>query len=219
MTERDFLNEGFRATQPMENRPIARPPPTERDFLNEGFRASQPSGPRIEVVMARFASRQRQLVAAGSVRESIVALAPVEIPAPFVAPPSNLVPDTIVPLELRAPTASLVSTDMNTGRGMPWTTGPASMAIAAAPLGALIVQVGRAVIAQIAIAGLEDLLGRAKKKYNRRDVLFRYRSGSSGELGTGNIVRPRGPGGEIPEGTDPYEDPDDFSMWRPWTWF
>jgi len=169
--------------------------------------------------MARYASAQRQLVAASARHETIVALAPVELPPAFIAPPLNMFPETIIPLDVRGPTASLVSSQNNTGRGMPWTAGPPSMALAAAPLGALLVQVGRYVIAQIAIAGLEDLLGRAKKKYNRGDVQFRYRSGSSGELGTGNIVKPRGPDGSVPEGTDPFENPDDFSLWRPWTWF
>lgn len=218
MSERDYLEHGYRATQPMQPRAPATNP-TERDFLNRGFGASQPSGPKIEVVKAKWASAQRQLEAATTVHETVVALAPVEIIPPFVAPPSNLVPETIIPLAIRGPTARLVSTMGNTGRGMPWTAGPPALALAGAPLGALMVQVGRQVIAQIAIAGLEDILGRAKKKYNRADVQFRYRSGGSGELGGGNIVRPRGPDGSVPEGTDPFENPDDFSLWRPWTWF
>lgn len=218
MSERDYLNQGYRATQPMETR-APQTNPTERDYLEMGYRADVPQGPRIEVVKAKFASNQRQLESARNVHETVVALAPVEIPPVFVAPPANLVPDTIVPLELRGPTASLVSTSGNTGRGMPWTTGPPSMVLAAAPLGALLVQVGRQVIAQIAIAGLDDILGRAKKKYNQPNVQFRYRAGGTGELGKGNIVRPRGADGAVPEGTDPYEDPDDFSIFRPWTWF
>jgi len=211
MTERDYLEYGYRATQRLESRPG----PSERDFMIQGFGASQP---RIDVVVTRTANNVRRLRAASQRHETIVALKPVEVVPPFVAPPFNLIPETIIPLVIRAPTARLVST-MGTGAGMPWTTGPASLALAAAPLGALIVQVGRVVLAQIAIAGLEDILGRAKKKYNQPNVQFRYRTGELGEGGKGNIVRPRGADGSIPEGTDPYEDPDDFSIFKPWTWF
>lgn len=214
LSERDFFEHGYRATQPMETRNA----PTERDFLNRGFAASQP---RVDVVVTRNNNNVRKLRAASQPRETVVALAPVEVVPAWVAPPENFIPASIIPLSLRGPTASLVSSSNtgNTGRGMPWTAGPPALALAGAPLGALIVQVGRVVIAQIAIAGLEDVLGRAKKKYNQPNVQFRYRSGSSGELGAGNIVRPRGADGSVPEGTDPFESPDDFSLWRPWTWF
>ncbi len=174
---------------------------------------------RVNVVDTRYVNNSRRIEEALIPRSSIVALQPVEIPPSYVAPPFNLIPETIIPLEVRAPTARLVSDHGQTGSGMPWTASPASLAIAGVPIGALIIQVGRAVIAQIAIAGLEELLGQAKKKYNQPNVQFRYRTGHPGALGKGNVVKPRGPDGSTPEGTDPYENPDDFSLWRPWTWF
>lgn len=215
MSERDYLNQGYRADQPMETRSA----PTERDFLNEGYRASQPMEPRIDVVVPRAQAAVRQLVAAGQRHDTAVALAPVEMAPAFVGPPENLFPDTIIPLRLRAPTARLVSTNGGTGAGMPWTTGPPSLVMASTALGALIISVGRHVVAQIAIAGLESLLGRAKKKYNRPNVKFRYLTNETAESVAGNIVRPRGADGSVPEGMNPYENPDDFSIFRPWTWF
>lgn len=214
MTERDFLIGGFRATQPMENRPRKLPPPVA---LADVYTTSPL--PRVDVVSPAYDNAYRQLLLAMQKHETTVALSPVEISPPFLGPPFNFIPETIIPLLVRAPTANLVSYRDSTGLGMPWTTSPASLAIAAAPIGALIVQIGRMVIAQVAIAGLEELLGRAKKKYNQPNVQFRYRTGNPGALGKGNIVRPRGPDGSTPQGTDPYENPDDFSLWRPWTWF
>lgn len=149
---------------------------------------------------------------------AVVVMKPTVVAEAVRPPPEELYSRTIIPLEIRAPTAKLVSEQFGTGYGAPWSTAPPSIILAAPAIGSLLVLIGRQVIAQMAIAGAEEWVGRVKKRYERRDVQFRFMTGGS-EGGKGNIVRPRGEDGSIPEGTDPYEDPDDFSIWKPWTWF
>lgn len=175
---------------------------------------------KIAVVGPKHEQKVRQLAAAiskGPVAPTVV-LAPKVVIMPVNGPPENLYPVTIIPLEVRAPTAALLSEQFGSGAGAPWSTAPASMVLAAATIGSLMVMVGRQVIAQMAMTGGEAALSEMKKRYERRDVQFRFMTGQS-EGGKGNIVRPRGEGGEIPEGTNPYEDPDDFTWFKPWTWF
>lgn len=150
--------------------------------------------------------------------ESLVALQAVEAIMPPRVIPQDLFPKTIVPLEVRAPTARLISDEFGTGSGMPWTTSPASLVLVAPVIGTMLIYVGRQVAAQIAIAGVDELLLQAKKKYNMKNVRIRFQTGLS-ETKKGSVVRPRGSDGKIPEGTDPYEDPDDTSWFKPWTWF
>lgn len=180
----------------------------------------------VAVVEPKAAAKKAQLMAAsdgaltmGGVKQqdSMVVLKPVRVALPYIPPPENLFSRTIIPLEIRAPTAKLVSDDFGSGYGMPWTTSPVSLPFAAPAVGALLVMIGRQVAAQMAIQGGELAIDELKKRYNRRDIQFRMMTGQS-EGGKGNIVRPRGEDGSIPEGTDPYEDPDDFKWYKPWTW-
>ncbi len=183
--------------------------------------------PTIDVVGAKVADKIRQLDSSLSgqgpgktyvVRPPEIVLAPMIVVPKVNMPPENLFPSTIIPLDVRAPTAKLVSEQNGTGRGMPWTTSPPAFPLAGTAIGSLLVVMGRQVIAELAIAGTEEWLGGAKKRYNERGVQFRFMTGRT-EADKGSIVRPRGPGGAIPEGTTPYEEPDDFSIWKPWTWF
>jgi len=172
----------------------------------------------IEVVQSQTEGKNSQLERAYSgdnENEAIVILGPREIPKAVIEPPENIYPLTIVPLEISAPTAKLVSNDAGTGAGHPWSTAPAAMAFAPAAIGSLLVMMGRQVIAEMAIAGATDLLSRTKKRYDRPGVQFRFLTGA-GEAAYGAIVRPRGAGGSIPEGTNPYEDPKDCRWWEPW---
>ncbi len=150
---------------------------------------------------------------------TIIALQPVRVTAPVTVAPEGIMPKTIVPLDIRAPTARLTSDKYGGGEGFPWSITLASLPlIGGATVGSMLVLIGRQVAAEMAIAGAEEWVQGAKKRYNRRGIQFRFMTGKS-PAGTGNVVRPRGEDGSIPEGTDPYEDPDDFTLWKPWTWF
>ncbi len=185
--------------------------------------ASGASAPiKIDVVKTKAAELKRRIpVVSGSgyiVDKAFVALTPKIVVPPVKNLPHGIMPWTTIPLEVRAPTAKLVSDHNGTGFGMPWTTSPAAFPlIGGAAIGSMLVMLGRQVVAEMAIAGAEDWVNNAKKRYNQRGVQFRFLTGKS-PLGKGNIVRPRGEDGKLPEGTDPYEDPDDFTWWKPWTW-
>lgn len=155
----------------------------------------------------------------GFEEEKLVALRAVEVVLPHKVLPDDLFPRTIIPLDVRAPTAGLTSEAFGTGAGMPWTTSPASLVVLAPVIGTMLLYVGRQVAAQLAIAGVDELLIQAKKKYNMRNVRIRFQTGMS-EFKKGSVIRPRGKDGSVPEGQDPYEDPDGGGRWyKPWTWF
>ncbi len=223
MTERDFLNYGYRATQPLE--PRLQFPQTQSVELPAKFKK--------EVVVAKD-KKKRQLVAV-SPRPSAgygtsldtggmsnyklvappVALMPKVVIRTPPLPPVEIGPTTIVPLEVAHPTVKLGSAPV------PWTVGPEASLVAfaaAIPLGTLLIYIGKTVIAQIALIGLEEAGQRLLGSTHRGDVLVRAHTGKSAYRGT--YVRPRGKGGENPpDDADSYNDPDDPSWWQFWTWF
>lgn len=204
----------------------------ERERLLAGIDYGGPVKITTDVVRAKAAEYSRRIseanphhsmvVGAGAKAykddTTIIALKPVRVTKAVHQPPTKIFPRTIIPLEARAPTAKLVSDHGNAGFGMPWTATPAALPLLAPALGSLLVMMGRQVAAEIAISGAEEWVNGAKKRYNQRGVQFRFLTGNS-PAGKGNIVRPRGKDGSVPEGTDPYEDPDEFTWFKPWTWF
>ncbi len=184
--------------------------------------------PKVDVVKAKAVEYADRIKRSTGRNDSIdksyieatpfIALQPVVVVPPVAIKPEHIFPTTIVPLAVRAPTARLVSDEFHYGEGSPWSTAPASLVLSGATIGSLLVYFGKQVAAQMAISGGEQYVEGLKKRYNRRDVQFRVQTGNS-PAGKGNVVRPRGEGGEVPEGTDPYEDPDDYTWFKPWTWF
>ncbi len=186
--------------------------------------------PQTEVVRAKAIEyEQRVQEASGTGRSiskayvdesTIIALQPVRVTKAITVAPEHIMPLSIVPLHVKAPTAKLTSDHYGGGEGFPWSITLASLPlIGGATVGSMLVLLGRQVAAEMAIAGAEDWIQGAKKRYNRRGIQFRFLTGKSA-AGKGNIVRPRGEDGSIPEGTNPYEDPDDCGgWWKPWCWF
>lgn len=173
----------------------------------------------VEVIKAKSVENQAQIdTAYGKEDTTLIALKAVEVVLPITWFPENLYPETMIPLEVRAPTAVLVSDEHGTGAGMPWTTSPASIVLAAPALGTMLLYIGRQVAAQIAISGMDKYIEGVKTRYARRGLQFRFRTGVS-EFNKGSVVRPRGEDGKVPEGQNPYEDPDGSTWYLPWTWF
>jgi len=173
----------------------------------------------VEVIRSQAAAREDQLRRAesGAKADAMIALGPVVVITPIVPIPEDIYATSIIPLDTQHPTARLTGDLLGGGKYKPWTTVPVALPFAAAALGSLLVVMGRQVIAEMAISGAEEWVNRAKKRYNQRGVQFRFMTGRS-EAGSGNIIRPRGDDGSIPEGTDPYAEPGGPTWWQPWTW-
>lgn len=174
----------------------------------------------VEVVETKSQEFNDQVNAAyGTQTTDMVVMKPVELALPPVRPPENLYPDTLIPLGVRAPTAWLVSEEYGFGAGMPWTVSPASVVAFPIAIGALLVYLGKEVIAQLAISALGDLVTRVKKKFNVRGIRFRYLTGYPIVNQPGPRVRVRLAGGGVPEEREQGENPDSYTEFRAWTWF
>lgn len=155
------------------------------------------------------------------VETPLVMLKPVEVVVPVVPFPEDLFAATIIPITIAQPTVDLVSA-LNTGSGVPWTTGPSSMLIAPVAVGAMLVVIGRRVLIAMAMGAAEAGIGQVFRTITaegkKRGVDIKFRTGK-GE-GRGRYLRPRGPGGEMAgQDADPYDNGDGFSIFEPWTWF
>lgn len=149
----------------------------------------------------------------------IMVMQPVEVVQKLPPSPEELFATTIIPFELRNPTAELVGQEGG-GSGRPWTTAP--QLLAPAVIGALLVTQGKQLLLAIAVSGVGELgamyMRQITKAGLKRGTQVRFRTGK-GE-GRGRYVRPRPEGGEMAgNDADPYDNPDDFSWFQPWTWF
>jgi len=211
MTEREYFEKGFRADQPMEKMPLKWRQNVAFDAARKRERLVKASPVRKGGFGMDTGGMSNYKVAGHQ-----TALKPtVIIPVP-AASPSSIMPTTIVPIQVAQPTGGMG------GSRVPWTMGPEASLVAfaaAIPLGTLLIQLGRTVIAQIALMGMEEAGQRLLGMSHRGDVKIRAHTGKSGGDKT-SYVRPRGEGGEMPPSdADPYAEPDDDSWWQFWTWF
>lgn len=205
---------------------------SERDYMRgvdltaEKLGYAEAPTPKVDVVQTRadFLSRRIEEASGGdstlaAVEASAVYFTSVEVATPVTASPTRIFPYTIVPLDVRAPTASFVGYNEPgaQGNGMPWTGAPPDLAMAKTPIGTMLIQVGGEVIAQLAFVGAMEVADRAKK-HMKHGVAVRGYGGAS-ENKRGATVQPRGKEGAVPDDVDPYNDPDDWSWFQPWTWF
>ncbi len=201
-SERDFLNQGYRATQPLQNQPSPdvlpdkyRKEVTERSDKNRvQLRAYNVIGPT-----------EREYFEHGYQAEEYALRPVIVVKAPKVAP-REIGPVTIIPPYVEAPT-------MRLGIGpMPWSTGPEMSLMSAAAssvLGTLLITVGREAIAQMAMVigqhvGMK-ILGSVKNTNTR----IRQHTGKS--AGPPGALKPRTGGSSAPVGRpEPY---DYFNDW------
>ncbi len=156
--------------------------------------------------------------------DPVVVLEPKVIVTPTPPLPEELFPVTLIPIELEAPTAKLtgLADGRLGGEGMPWTTGPPSLLLVAPVIGALLISQGKKVLIAMALSGIEyagmQLLNQVTLEGKRRGIRTEWRTGKG--PGRGRYLRPRPESGEMAgNDSDPYDNPKEFSLFDPWTWF
>lgn len=146
-------------------------------------------------------------------------LKPVEVVEKLPPYPEELGPVTIIPWDMRNPTALYIGTELGGGSGRPWTN--ATQLASPGVIGQMIVTVGKYMIFAIGMTSMQDIAGMLRTQLTREGrrlgVKIRYATGRPG--GTGGIA-PRGPSGKSEGATaDSYENGDGFVMAESWTWF
>lgn len=134
----------------------------------------------------------------GSRPADLVAFTPYEVVLPPKKAPVTLFPITMVPLDVHSPTASV---EYNGGGadGLGWTAAPASITSLVPMIGTMLIYLGREVIAQLAISGLNAMIQRAKKKYHIRGIHFKYLTGATVSVTDRGIPKARNPMLAVPE--------------------
>ncbi len=150
-----------------------------KSFIDRGLEVPPMPTVSVSVVETITEFNQAKLNAiVGSATTEFVSLAPKEVVFPPMKAPVDLFPITMVPLDVRDPTA-IIEYNGGGASGLPWTAAPASITTVMPLIGTMLIYLGREVAAQLAISGVNELVQRAKKKYNIRGIKFRYLTGAS----------------------------------------
>ncbi len=171
-------------------------------FTGPGTDYYDSRNPAIEVVNADTAAIQAQIDAVARERpvEEMVVLEPRVVTLPVTGRPADMYPVTLVPYIVENWYGSTV--------GM-----PGSITYIVPFIGTLLVYLGKEVIAQLAVSGVNELVQRAKKKFNIRGIKFRYLTGNVPSSSRGTRLKPRDGAGKVPQEGKVYDRGYDFPAW------
>lgn len=180
-------------------------------FMQQFIRGGSPhavEAPSIEVVNAGARAIQAQINAVVSMpTEELIVLTPTTVVMPARIRPADMYPETIVPQAVSGGREPLSM--------------PSSITTIMPLVGTLLVYLGKEVAAQLAISGVNELVQRAKKKYNIRGIKFRYLTGSVTDRGIQrqmgpDYVKPRDEAGKVPEERPSIWNWENWNWWAPW---
>ncbi len=115
-----------------------------------------------------------------------VALTPVVVTAAFVAPPTRIMPASIIPPIVEDRTLAMVSEERQTGEGQAWSTSPPALHRLAPVVGALMAYAGKRLLLAVALEGAglgAEWLGSLRKTIQQRGVTLRIHTGRT-KVGT-----------------------------------